>query len=209
MNEKWLQYIEKMLNCLVVADPTVLHRLIEIHGKSIGFSVRSFAGTWQGVLLLSPQKIHCLAASTIEPNVRLSGTLRDWSSVMLALFTRKPLPMHRLRIEGEVDVTQILMKIMMETAIDWQGIYGDILGDFYTYHLSGISHHLLRVVKSGYDQTYFQLKEYFHEECDVLPHEVACRTFFDDVDAFVMDVDRLESRLLSYLTLNMQEKKYD
>ena len=162
-------------------------RWLEIVVEPLG--VNFFMGfDEQGVLL--KDSLFCPADAVIHSSplglIRLS---------ILPASKARSLFNDEIKIHGDVELGQDVKRLFDALDIDWEGHLAQFSGDIIAYQIAG----LWRKGRAFGDRVlgsfHNNLGEYLHEEMRILPAAEELDDFFNDIDALVLDVERLEAKI--------------
>lgn len=187
--------IEKALNLYIQLDPLIPPRVSALEGKTLGIY---FSGLMplKCYLQFHQAQIHLLADYPGTPDALVTGTpLQIAKLACMKENSHHILRDHSVNIEGDVLFTQEVKKLFDEIEIDWEEHLSYIFGDIIAHQIGNVCRSTNIWRASFLDSMNLNIREYLHEEVNLLPSQEELEDFFTDIDMLRMDVDRFSAQV--------------
>lgn len=185
--------LETAIESVLKLDPDTRLRLASIDGKIVRINVTSPA------LSLTASVVDgCVHFDSPDDNdafvadATITGSLLALKSLTSnndAVYTGEVL------IEGDIETSQQVKKIMALLDPDWQEAVSRVLGDGVTHKLDVTMTQLSQWMNRTRQSAGSNTSEYLQEEIELLAPNTCVLAFNDDVDQLRADADRLAARI--------------
>lgn len=191
-----LKALQKALNHALLLDPDWPQKAKSLVGKRLKIVVQPLDLTFF-ILFKSEGKLSLSAESESEADTTIySNPLGLIRLSILPMSKARSLFNDRIKIEGDVEFGQQVKGLFDQLDIDWEGHLAHFTGDVIAHQLGSF----VRKGKEFGEQLHRSLRqnvdEYIHEEAELFPPVEEIEDFYRDIDSLVMDVDRLEAKLI-------------
>ncbi len=188
--------LQKALNHALSLDPDWPQKIKQLVGKRLKIVVQPLDLTFF-ILFELDGKLSLMADSEIDADTTIySNPLGLIRLSLLPMSKARSLFNDKIKIEGDVAFGQQVKSLFDQLEIDWEGHLAHFTGDIIAHQLGGFvrrskefGEHLHRSLSQNVD-------EYLHEETQWFPPAEEIEDFYRDIDKLVMDVDRLEAKLV-------------
>ena len=203
MNHLFLTPITKAVNAYLHLDPESKVRFQTLKGRVIAFEFLPFHFSFQ--CTFNENGMQIISNNTETAETVIKGTPLQMVGAALARNERQQFFAEDVLIEGNAELGQELINLFDELEIDWEEYASTIIGDvpaYYTNHYFNKMSNWVKQTKNNFIQN---ANEYIHEEKTWFPTHEALQDFFTDIDILRLDVDRIEAKLLHYLSNNLDK----
>ena len=186
--------LEALLDRLVTLDPLARQRLQALEGRSLAVqltrpAVSLFIAVVAGRIHLSAQQDRPAAAT-------LRGPAPALLSLLLRQRTPESLEGSGLEVLGDLQFVRHLQELLLKLDIDWPYQLGRILGDIPTQALQDTVTLAARQTGQLGRRAAEDLRLFLQEESRLLPQRAELESFYDDMQALVLRLERFEARLV-------------
>ncbi|MEH6576025.1 MAG: SCP2 sterol-binding domain-containing protein [Amphritea sp.] len=193
INATLLTLAESVINLLLCCNPAIQQRLLKLDGKVI--AVRLDTPGLSLSIQPNPNGLQLDLIERSDADVTLTGSASDFFQLLTAQEKSDALFGKSIAIEGDSGLATVFSQILIDAALDWEGILAEIIGDLPAHQLA----RYLRWKAAFYLNTGSSLmqntEEYLHEEIRLLPTRAEIDHFLQQVDTLKEDTERAEARL--------------
>jgi ubiquinone biosynthesis protein UbiJ len=193
MKAFFLSALSKAINHYLELDPDSRVRLKRLQGKAITIELLPFHLIFQCLLTEHGIDVHMEELVPSETTIR--GTPLQMVGVMINKENRHGFFADDLVMEGNAELGQQVTALFDELQVDWEEHFARLAGDVPVYHVSRFLKRATKWLKQAEESLSEDINEYIHEEAAWFPAREALQDFFQDIDAFSMDIDRAEARI--------------
>ena len=199
--------IERAIDTALSLDPETRTRLASIDGKSLQINVTNLELSLLITVLDGEVSLANVDFSESEAtsddesadsnadnsaDAIISGTLNTLSTLLSgneAVYSGK------VKVEGDIGLTQHLRQIVSNIELDWQEALSPIAGDAITHRIDVAQTQLLQWLKRTRGAAKLNLREYLQEEAELLAPSFELETFCEEVDELRAAADRLAAKV--------------
>jgi ubiquinone biosynthesis protein UbiJ len=199
-----LSFLQKALNHALALDPNLTNKMQSLNGKILEIiikplNVKFFITFLTNSLKLHSDYNHIADATIISSPVGLIKLSLLPSSKVRSLFN------DQVKIVGDVEFGQQVKKLFDELELDWEGHLAYFTGDVVAHQFGSLvrkGFSLKRKMSKIVEQ---QVSDALHGEWRIFPSTTAITEFFNEIDALVLRVERLEIRIKQLLMRDPHE----
>lgn len=191
INAAVLSTAESVVNRYIALDPAAVNKLSALAGKVLRVHCNLPSLTIN--MLVAQDRLVFSHGETLDANTTVSGSL----TALLSLL-HDPEP-SRLRekgivITGNTALLTALQDLLANLNVDWEYQLSKFIGDIPTQLVSEGATTARKFGKRASSSLTRDFDVYLHEEKNLFPEASQLQSFYKDIDAFRLRVDRLESR---------------
>lgn len=186
--------LDRLTRLLLNLDPDGREKLADLKGRIFCLEVTAP----QITLYLIPTGHGLELANECdgEPDVTLTGPLSAFIRLARPDSRGNPSTDSQISMQGDAEAGQALGKILVQLDIDWEEGLSRLVGDTPARKMGNILRDLNDWTAESADLSRTHAAEYLQEEKRLLPTNLACERFCNDVNDLRADVDRVEQRIL-------------
>ncbi|WP_417226483.1 ubiquinone biosynthesis accessory factor UbiJ [Amphritea sp.] len=193
LNATILTLAEEALNRLLLLNPESVAQLGQLDGKVI--AIQLTAPTISLSLQPSHNGIQLDMIERADADVTLSGSPSDFLRLLSATDNSAAMFGKTIQVSGDNALATRFSQILIDTALDWEGLLAQILGDL-------PAHELARYLK--WKATFYlhtgnslmrNVEEYVKEELRLLPSRPEINRFASQTDSLRQETDRAAARI--------------
>lgn len=189
-----LKALEKAMNHALVLDPTMIEKIAVLHGKLLEIIITPLDVNFY--ILFENYRLILLDESQQKPDTIIhSSPLGLIRLSFLPASQARSLFNDKIRLSGDVELGQAVKKMFDELDIDWEGHLAHFTGDLCAHQLGSLFRRARKFRHSFRESMRLNLREYLQDEKRLFPSREEVEDFFEDVDAIVLDVERLEAQI--------------
>ncbi|RTE67231.1 hypothetical protein EH243_03230 [Amphritea opalescens] len=193
INATLLTVAEAAINRLLLLNPETVDQLGELSGRVIAIRLTTPAIA----LSLQPSSdgIQIDMIERDEADVTLSGSVSDFLRLLNAAESSDAMFGKSIHLSGDNALANRFSQILIDAALDWEGILAQILGDL-------PAHELTRYLKwkAGFylntgSSLMRNVEEYLKEELRLLPSRAEINHFTAETDRLRQETERANARI--------------
>ena len=185
--------LELAINSVLALDAGSRQRLEKLAGNTLAVEARQ-----PGFTLYLSVDASKLRLSTRHEGPVTTTLLGPASALAALLLKREPLSSLQgssLEIRGDTGFAQSLQNLLLELHVDWEYQLSRVLGDVPVQMLATGVHKSQAYLQKIAQRINQDVSNFLRNESGVLPAAADLETFYGDVQALVLRLDRLEARL--------------
>ena len=185
--------LELAINSVLALDAGSRQRLEKLAGNTLAVEARQ-----PGITLYLSVDASKLRLSTRHEGPVTTTLLGPASALAALLLKREPLSSLQgssLEIRGDTGFAQSLQNLLLELHVDWEYQLSRVLGDVPVQMLATGVHKSQAYLQKIAQRINQDVSNFLRNESGVLPAAADLETFYGDVQALVLRLDRLEARL--------------
>ncbi|WP_296057184.1 SCP2 sterol-binding domain-containing protein [uncultured Amphritea sp.] len=193
INATLLTLAESTINRLLLVRPETVAQLGRLDGKVIAIQLTSPAMS----LSLQPSTAG-LQIDQIErddADVTLSGTAADFFQLLSAADSSEAMFGKTIKLSGDSALATRFSQVMVDAALDWEGILAQVLGDLPAHELARLLKWKTRFYLQAGHSLVQNFEEYIKEELQLLPSQPQLKRFYSEVDSLRQETERAEARI--------------
>ena len=191
--------LSNAINAYLRLDPESDKRMKHLQGKVITIEIMPFHLLFQ--LSCLHHGVSVTQGEQHPSDAKITGTLMQLFGMALAKKGRQNRLKEGPRFEGDISLGQDILALFDECHIDWEEALSQYIGDIPAHHgmrlLKKVGAALQNINTSFTDS----VQEYLHEEVTWFPSREMMNDFLSDVDQLRHDVDRLEVKMIRWLSI--------
>jgi ubiquinone biosynthesis protein UbiJ len=186
--------LEALLDRLVTLDPLARQRLQALEGRSLAIQLTRPAVAF--CIAVVAGRLHLSALQDRPAAATLRGPAPALLSLLLRQRTPESLEGSGLEVLGDLQFVRQLQELLLGLDIDWPYQLGRVLGDIPTQALQDTMTLAARQTGQLSRRAAEDLRLFLQEESRLLPQRGELETFYDDIQALVLRLERFEARLV-------------
>src|SRR3990167_799932 len=198
-----LTSIEKALNTYLQTDPRSSKRLAKLAGRSVGIELMPFRLSF--ICSFHPGNVSVKLDEGEQPCARIKGTPLQLCCMLLYKERRQQFFTDDVSMEGDAEVTELVLHLFEHVHIDWEEHASQLIGDVPAHQLGKFVKSVRGWLENSTSSFSQDMNDYLHEEKAWFPQREELHEFFSSVDTIRMDIDRLEARLTHLQSLFNKE----
>lgn len=193
INATLLTVAEAATNRVLLLNPLIAERLTALEGKVIAIQLTS--PQIELSIQPGPQGLQIDMIERDDADVTLSGSATDFFKLLSARESSDAMFGKSISIQGDSALATRFSQILIDAALDWEGLLAEIMGDLPAYQLA----RYLRW-KAGFylnlgNSLMLNLEEYLKEEIRLLPTRPELELFSNQVDNLRRETERSAARI--------------
>lgn len=193
INATLLTLAEATINQLLLLNPETVTQLDQLNGKVIAIQLTAPAIS----LSLQPSAIG-IQIDMIErddADVTLTGSASDFLRLLQATDSSAAMFGKTIRITGDSALASRFSQVLIDTALDWEGILAQIIGDLPAHELARYLKWKAALYLNASNSLMRNLEEYLQEEVRLLPSRPEISHFTSATDSLRQETERAAARL--------------
>jgi len=193
MKKSALNALSKAINAYLKLDPESGNRLKHLNGKVVTIQLKPFDLTFQCIFNDTSIKLEADALRAADTHI--SGTPIQLAAVSLLKTNRHRFFADDISMTGSAEIGHEVIALFDHMQIDWEEYLAQLIGDETAHHAGKLAKRARSWLKH-IDQSFTDnVDEYIHEEAQWLPTHEALNDFFQEIDDYRMDVDRISAKI--------------
>lgn len=188
--ETLIELINRGLSGVLSLDPDALDQIADLKGRCV--LIELTAPEKQLHLLLDPEGVRIERDFNGVPDVTVKGSLTDFVKIGVA---GGSVSTSGLTISGDMELAQILQRILSQMDLDWEEALARVTGDTAARRFGVVTRKTANWAKETSTYSAENVADYFKDEKRVLASDVAVAQFEQSVTKLRQDVDRLAQRI--------------
>lgn len=193
INATLLTVAEAATNRVLLLNPLIAERLTELEGKVIAIQLTN--PQIELSIQPGPQGLQIDMIERDDADVTLRGSTTDFFQLLSARESSDAMFGKSISIQGDSALATRFSQILIDAALDWEGLLAEIMGDL-------PAHQLARYLrwKAGFylnlgNSLMLNLEEYLKEEIRLLPTRPELELFSNQVDNLRRETERSAARI--------------
>jgi len=163
------------LNRLILLDPSAIHTLKTLQGKTILFSI----GRIKTPLLYSLTFKHDGVVINAGATAAIDATIAI------------RYPINDMALEGDIEFLERVHQFIFSLNLDWEEWLSHWIGDVSAHQTNLIWQGMRENLASFFQQFALMIAEYFSEEAKLFPTQFEIAAYLAEIDVLRSDVERL------------------
>ena len=189
-----LKTLQKAIQRALALDPSSSDKIRALENKQVKMIIAPLSTSF--FIVFKDGHLVLQADSNVPPNTTIHSSPLGLIRLSLLPASRvRSLFNDKIRISGDVILGQQVKNLFDSLDIDWEGHLAHFTGDMVAYQIGSFVRQgigIKRQVSASFRQN---VSDYVHDECRLFPSQQETEDFYEDVNALMLDVDRLEARL--------------
>ncbi|WP_428035773.1 ubiquinone biosynthesis accessory factor UbiJ [Amphritea sp.] len=193
INATLLTLAEASLNRLLLLSPETVDRLTQLDGKVIAIRLTSPAASLS--VQPGPSGLQIDLMQRDDADVTLSGSSNDFFRLLSAAESSDAMFGKTIRVSGDNALATRFSQILVDAALDWEGVLAQIIGDLPAHELGRLLKWKAAFYLHSGNSLKLNLEEYLKEELQLLPSRPEVNRFSSQVDQLRQETERAAARI--------------
>lgn len=187
------QALETVINQTLKLEADLDKLIQPLIGHSLAIEMTDWC--FKILLIGQPQGFNVYINSQNQAEVTLCGDLLALLSLVQTDQPQAILSGQTIDIQGDTAVLQAFSLFAKQVNLDWQQALSAIIGDIPAHLLSWPLKQAQQYLRHNQQCHYQDWRDYFQQECRLLPCREEMEDFFDDIQQLQQDLDRLALKI--------------
>jgi ubiquinone biosynthesis protein UbiJ len=188
-----LTLAEGTINRLLLSSPATVDRLSLLDGKVI--AIQLSAPRLSLSLQPSAAGLQIDQIERDDADVTLSGSAADFFQLLSAADNSEVMFGKTIQVSGDSALATRFSQVMIDAALDWEGILAQIIGDLPAHELARLVKWKSQFYRQAGHSLMLNMQEYIKEELQLLPSQPQLKRFYSEVDSLRQETERAAARL--------------